>query len=328
MTTYGDAKHYYGSEPTQYVNCYNPPNTTQTWPVFIMLPAAGFSSSAGQGDGLNPEALIMDNYGAVFVVNYRGVNYTTATPVRAAFPMELDDVVAGCLWVINNAGTFYGDASVLHIIGGSAGGTLAMLATARLEELGYRVASCHSFSSNTDWFSTVQYYVDELSNSDATVVASAVNHLGNIANCYGVDSGASNYQSNNLGTNGIYTLLWHYYWTNSSLVGSNPTTTLDPATSFFGFGANYWDPTFFSEYSPAQRCSRYASRCRYQIFASLSDIEIPIEQAYVFLEALTDVGTAASVNPIASVKHGWKLFDQNDTFFAKTISEFASASVN
>ena len=320
---YGDAKHYYGSEPTQYVNCYNPPNTTQTWPVFIMLPAAGFSSSAGSGDGLNARAGFMDNYGAVFVINYRGVNYPSVTPTRAAFPMEVDDVVAGCLWVINNAGTFYGDPSVLHIIGGSAGGTLAMLATARLEELGYRVASCHSFSSNTDWFSTVQYYVDELPSSDAALVTSATNHLGNIANNYGVDSGVTQYRNGTLNTNGIYTLLWHYYYPTMT-----PTSVLDPATSFFGFTSNYWDPTFFSEYSPAQRCSRYASRCRYQIFASLLDIEIPIEQAYVFLEALTDVGTAASVNPVPGTKHGWTLFDANSAYFAKTISEFASASVN
>jgi hypothetical protein len=155
-------------------------------------------------------------------------------------------------------------------------------------------------------------------------VTSATGHIGNIANNYGVDTGTSQYTAGTLATAGVYTLLWHYYYPTFT----NPTTVLDPATTFFGFNSNYWEPKFFAEYSPAQRCSRYASRCRYQMFASYQDIEIPIEQAYVMLEALTDVGTAASVNPIPGTNHGWTLFSTDGPSFSKTISEFASASVN
>lgn len=71
---------------------------------------------------------------AVFVVNYR-----SDSPTQAAFPMEVDDVVAGTQWSIKHAATYNADPKNVIYVGGSAGGTLVSLATERLNTTGHRI---------------------------------------------------------------------------------------------------------------------------------------------------------------------------------------------
>ena len=350
-----DEVHYYGQSPLQYLLGFYPtmkpaPTGNAALPVFICLNAAGFSSYIGMAEKLASKANQLTNWGPAFIINYQstvapGATLTltdtagTVVPPSPAFPAQIDDVVSGVLWILKHvAGSpYYGDTNSIHLVGGSAGGTLVALASARLSEIGIRVASCHTLSSNTDWYSTIQFYVDlGMGNNGLTAdAATASNHLNNIANNYGVASGWSQYQTggyNNSNSAFQYTLLWHTMYqtalTNGLVTGNE---ALDNVTRFYNWNSNYWSPGFFSQFSPAQRCANKSNKCWYHIIANILDIEIPIEQAYVFLDALTNVGTMATVNALCltgtsgTPPHAYDYWDTAGQL-ARSIANFALAS--
>ena len=137
----------------------NPLNTSNN-PTVLMLNASGFRYADPNLLNLNAAQLAKSGF-AVFVAGYRG-NGTApgnpTAPVTSTFPMEVDDVVSAAVWVFNNAAQFNGDNTGIHIIGGSAGGSLAAIATSKLLDLGYNIKTCQILSSNTDWWSALQSY--------------------------------------------------------------------------------------------------------------------------------------------------------------------------
>ena len=290
-----DATHYYGADSQQVIDCYIASPATASSPTVIMLNAAGFGPASTSG--LTTNANTLRNLGcAVFVVGYRGDIAPTSSPFTAgtvgpgalpAFPMAVDDVVAGALWVKANAATYFGDTTKLHFVAGSAGGTLAGLATADLLDLGYDVASCQLMSSNTDWWSAIAFYRDVIANPTtpynaawiATIAATGGNtaggHLTNIANAYGT------------------------FHSNNAPPGANGVGSLER-----NIDTNLWPESYFQQFSVAGRASRNASRCWWQVYNSSIE-EIPLQQPYYLVDALTQVGTEASLTILPGNKHGW-----------------------
>ena len=183
MPTSPDEVHYYGNSPYQVINCYTAPSAGS--PAVLMAPAAGFGSGVGNQNSLNTQANQLRNQGcAVFVCNYRG-DSAPPSPVPA-FPMEVDDYTAAALWMQKHSGAFNGSTDgKIHLMGGSAAGTLAALTHARLTEMGIPVASVQMISSNTDWWTAIAWYRSLLGGPNNSI---GVNHLGNISNAYGYDT--------------------------------------------------------------------------------------------------------------------------------------------
>ena len=297
--------HSYGADPTQFVDCFVPTGIAPTggWPTVILIAASGFSAVPTSGIWSN--ATQLNNTGcAAFCVSYRGD--TSVAPIIPAFPMEINDIVAGAQWILAHASTFGTSASTLHFIGGSAGGTLAGLAAAELLDLGINVASVQLLSSNTDWESALQYYFDAYNNpsnhpelgTPAQAKALAATHIGNIANAYGVTS------SQNTSTAGIGSLQWHD--PNSGVTNSTPPT-----------GSDIWTGAHYAEYSVAQRASRKATRCWWNLYNSAQE-EIPLQQPYYLMETLTNVGTMATLTIVPGSTHGWSLWPTGATAWTTT----------
>ena len=293
--------HQYGADPQQYVTVTVPSSgasPTGGWPSVIMINAAGFSAVSTDAGGLNINSASMANMGTVvFQVAYRGDSDTTTTvPGIPAFPMEIDDVVSGAQWVLANANRWGGNTSMVHLIAGSAGGSLAALATAELLDLGVDVRSCQLLSSNTDWYSAITYYMDVAANPQnhpEMTTSTASNHMGNIAACYGVPS------NTNISNAAVGSLQWHV-----DLNGSAWTTAgIARAT-----GTNLWTESYFQQYSAAARCGRKASRCWWHLYNSSAE-EIPLQQPFYLMESLVNVGTMASVTIIPGATHGWALWN-------------------
>ena len=173
--------HYYGATPCngttdyQWIDVYVPTTagtpavpTGTPVPAVMMLSASGFSSSPTLGNAQGGQAQDVATNGncVVFVVNYRGplISPPDSTGNVPGFPMEVLDAMSGARWIMRNAATWNAETTALHMIAGSAGGTIAALATAELLDLGYNIASCQVLSSNHDFWAAYNYYRDTTDN--------------------------------------------------------------------------------------------------------------------------------------------------------------------
>jgi acetyl esterase/lipase len=117
----------YGSDPLQFDIVY--PAPTPGSPLVALVHGDDFLSSANLAEKLSSEALTLQHAGfAVFVVDYRS---DIGAP---AFPDEVDDVMAGTQFAMDNADTYNADPSNVTIIGGSASGDLVGLAAEGLDK--------------------------------------------------------------------------------------------------------------------------------------------------------------------------------------------------
>jgi acetyl esterase/lipase len=313
MTTSAVATAYYGSDTQQFVNIYLPSAGVfvgaTNLPVCIVVPASGFSSSGrppngssgGLAQGLNTNAQSLANFGAVVcVVNYRG---DASDGSIRAFPMEIDDLISACLFMLAVAPS-YTTAQGMHMIGGSAGGTLAGLAVPRLLSLGVKVPSCQLLSSNTDWWSALAYYIDvhdNLANHPEWLLgtAGAQTHVGNIANAHGT------FSSYGTGASANKSLQWHIDYNGAGYTIPRASTIANPANPS---GTELWDEAFFQKYSVSGQASKKASSCWWHIFNSANE-EIPLQQPFTLSERLSNVGTMAAVTIIPGAQHSYNYWN-------------------
>jgi acetyl esterase/lipase len=116
----------YGKSPYQTIAVY--PAATKTAPLVILVHGGGWESSPN-GSFLPKEAQDLQAAGfAVF-----DVNYDTLSHPAGAFPLEINDVVSATVWAIEHGAAFGADPGNVEMIGGSAGGQLAMMATEELD---------------------------------------------------------------------------------------------------------------------------------------------------------------------------------------------------
>lgn len=115
-----------GGSPNQTVDVYRPSDGGTGRVALVLVHGGGFAG--GSPDDLDRQARLAARQGWVaFNLDYR----TTATlgASGAAWPAELEDVQAGLAWVRENAETYGADPDLVAVLGASAGGTLAALAS-------------------------------------------------------------------------------------------------------------------------------------------------------------------------------------------------------
>jgi acetyl esterase/lipase len=119
--------------PDARVRVYQPESSAPL-PVIVALHGGGFV--AGNLETLDPTCRrLATNIGAV-VVN---VDYRLAP--EHPFPAAVNDTVDAISWVRNNIATFNGDASRIVLLGESAGGNLAAVASRKAGEAGTPVSA-------------------------------------------------------------------------------------------------------------------------------------------------------------------------------------------
>ncbi len=124
-------KIWYGNASLQTIDIYKgaKPNA----PLVVLVHGGGWTSDSQVWN--KPQALNLQAAGdAVFVVNYRSDSTT-----QAAFPMQVDDVIAGTKWALAHGKAYNAETSSLTYMGGSAGSTLVALATERLNTSTHRI---------------------------------------------------------------------------------------------------------------------------------------------------------------------------------------------
>ena len=121
---------WYGGELLQTVDVY--PASTPGSPLVVLVHGGAWRSDDHAWN--QREALELRAAGdAVFVVNYRSDSAT-----QPAFPMEVDDVIAGTKWSIHHAANYDADPKRVVYVAGSAGSTLASLAVEKLNSASHR----------------------------------------------------------------------------------------------------------------------------------------------------------------------------------------------
>ena len=311
----------YGADPLQFVIPYAAPSPNA--PTVIMFAAAGWGSAASRAGSINSNALPLQAAGyCVFIVSYRGdnppVGGSGSYPANQqgglpAWPMVIDDGVAGSIAALALAGSYNGTTAALHFAGGSAGGSIAALVAAELLDLGVVVDSVTTLSMNTDWWTAIQIYYADLNSGSPTQAGTDNQHLTNIANALGTfhDSGA--------GAMHPYpgTLEWHL----NGVAGTFSTGA--------GWGAGYptgsdiWTRDVFTPFAPAQRCALRATRCWWNVYNS-SDEDIPTAAAFTFAEAVGNVGSMVSVTIVPGQGHGYNLWNEAQAAIIQFIQQTSS----
>jgi len=121
---------WYGPEHLQTVDVY--PASSPGSPLVVLVHGGAWRSDDHAWNG--KEALALRAAGdAVFVVNYR-----SDSPTQPAFPMEVNDVIAGTEWSIHHGETYDADPRKVVYVAGSAGSTLASLAVEKLNSAEHR----------------------------------------------------------------------------------------------------------------------------------------------------------------------------------------------
>jgi acetyl esterase/lipase len=116
----------YGPSPYQTVTVY--PAAAPGSPLVVLIHGGGWESSLTKVYQPTQAQALRAAGAAVFVVNYD----RTAPPV-GAFPHQVDDVTAAIGWAVANAATYDADPTNVELVGGSAGGQLAMLAAEQMD---------------------------------------------------------------------------------------------------------------------------------------------------------------------------------------------------
>ncbi len=115
---------YASASPFETLDVY--PAAVPSAPLVILVHGGGWKSKLNTY--LPTEARSLQAAGfAVFDLNYRSYSST------GAFPMEIDDVVAGTQWAMSNATTYDANPAGVVMIGGSAGGQLVAMAAEQLD---------------------------------------------------------------------------------------------------------------------------------------------------------------------------------------------------
>jgi acetyl esterase/lipase len=141
-------KVWYGDANLQTIDIYK--GAKADAPLVVLVHGGGWTSDDqvwNKGQALNLQAA----GDAVFVVNYRSDSAT-----QAAFPMEVDDVVAGSEWALKHGKTYNANTTTLSYVAGSAGSTLVALATQKLNTSGHRVVKAVVTLSGAMDFSIVK----------------------------------------------------------------------------------------------------------------------------------------------------------------------------
>jgi acetyl esterase/lipase len=113
--------HYARDSPLQAADIY-PSSAATPASVVILIHVGGWAS--GGRASVSPVARDLADNGFV-VVN---ANYRLDSPTTAAFPMEVDDIRSLIHWTQAHIGEYGGDRKKITLVGGSAGGHLAMMA--------------------------------------------------------------------------------------------------------------------------------------------------------------------------------------------------------
>ena len=310
----------YGADPLQFVIPWAAPSPNA--PTVIMFGASGFSSSANLAASVATNAGPLQAAGyCVMVVSYRGsvppiggstypANQQGGLP---AWPMAIDDAVAGSIMALSLAGSYNGTTSALHFAAGSAGGTLAALTAAELLDLGIVVDSVSTLSMNTDWWTAIPGYWADLNATTPVQAANDNQHLTNIANALGT------FHDNGAGAAHPYpgSLEWHLnglpntYATGAGWSGGYPT------------GSDIWTRDTFTPYAPAQRCALRASRCWWNLFNS-ADEEIPVSAVQAFQESMTNVGSMVTVTILPGSVHGYTYWNRVQAAIIQFIQQTSS----
>ena len=295
----------YGADPLQFVIPLAAPSPGA--PTVIMYGAAGWGSAANLAQSIvtNADGLQAAGY-CVFIVSYRGsippIGGTTYPAnlqgALAAWPMAIDDAVAGSIAALELAPSYNGTDSSLHYAAGSAGASLAALAAAELLDLDLVVDSVQTLSMNTDWWTSIQQYWIDLNDPTSANHPVDNQHLTNVANALGVFHESSGNSASAPAHPSQGTLEWH--------LNGAPNTYGQYAGWGQGYptGSDIWTAATFAPFAPAQRCSLRASRCWWQLFNS-SDEEIPLAQPYTFMEAMSNVGSMATLTVLPGNVHAY-----------------------
>jgi len=116
-----------GGTSKQTVDVYREEGSATGRPALVMVHGGGFAG--GSPDDLARQARLAAEQGWVaFNLDYRTTGELGTD--GEAWPTELDDVRAGVAWVRSHAAEYGADPHKISILGSSAGGTLAALASA------------------------------------------------------------------------------------------------------------------------------------------------------------------------------------------------------
>jgi acetyl esterase/lipase len=116
----------YGPSPYETVTIY--PAAVPGSPLVIMVHGGGWESSLTTIYQPSQAQALRAAGAAVFVINYD----RTVVPV-GAFPVQVDEVTAATGWAVAHAADYDADPANVELLGGSAGGQLAMMAAERMD---------------------------------------------------------------------------------------------------------------------------------------------------------------------------------------------------
>lgn len=135
LTIYKDIVYKKTAEKTLKLDIYHQKSLSKPAPLLVFIHGGSWKS----GD--------KDDYRR-YLVDYAGKGYTTATvsyrfSQEAPFPAALDDVVCAVKWLKTHAAEYQIDPSKIAVIGGSAGGHLAMMLAYHAGDASY-TSECES----------------------------------------------------------------------------------------------------------------------------------------------------------------------------------------
>ena len=116
----------YGPSPYETVTVY--PAATPGSPLVVLVHGGGWESSLTAAYEPTEAQALRAAGAAVFVINYDRLELPTG-----AFPLQVGEVTAATGWAVAHAADFDADPADVELVGGSAGGQLAMLASEQMD---------------------------------------------------------------------------------------------------------------------------------------------------------------------------------------------------
>jgi acetyl esterase/lipase len=133
-----------GGLTSQSLDVYREEGEATARPAIVMVHGGGFAG--GSPDDLSRQARLAAEQGWVtFNIDYRTTSVVGTS--GEAWPAELDDVKTALAWIRTHAADYGADPQRVSLLGASAGGTLAALATA---DPSFRVKALALWSGPTD----------------------------------------------------------------------------------------------------------------------------------------------------------------------------------
>jgi acetyl esterase/lipase len=166
------------------------PSPEPNSPMVVLVHGGGWTG------GSNTDSLVQSTarYLQLHNVGVLSVNYTLATPSQTAFPNQPQEVGAAAFYLRSNPGLLNGDPGRISLVGGSAGGTIVLLAEHDIVAQGLQLRSVVDLSGPSNFTTWVPWI--QGSGGATWILGSAVTDAlgcGVLSTCNGAEEQAASF---------------------------------------------------------------------------------------------------------------------------------------